>query len=771
MTGGPIRSRQRWLAWLAASGVAGWLLHLAWPWCTPTDDAFRGTVAILPAVAVALGWLGADAARRSGRKAQSASWLEWTLLAGVLLSLPFRHALGWSVVDGPWAAALVLALGAAVRRRLLDLRPLLVSGRAAVHFFLLPLVVYLAIQPWALESRPPDGDEPYNLLIAHSLVFDFDTDLRNQYADGDSLRFMDRELEPQTGDPVAHDGSQQSRHSPLLPALVALPYAVAGRAGAAALMAVLSALLAWTCLRLTRRLLARLDPAQGREGGRADSAAFLAWACLAFLSPLLFYAHQLWVEVPAALLLALALDRLLVDRDRDSAGETVDRSTEHRSERSVWRRRDVQVAILLAALPLFKLRFAFLSAGLLLLAALRWRSRGPGSLSRVLRLAGPGVAVAATLVAVWGWRYGNPLKLYTRGELTTLASSPWQYARGMLGLFYDCAFGLLGSAPLWALLLPGLAWLLRSAAGRRLAGRLAVVGLPYVLLVSPRLEWYGGWSPPFRYALVLLPLLVPVLACAVVRRTAGVRALLVLLGTPTLLLMLLWVVSPPWTYNLADGYSHLLQQAGALLGSDVGRFFPSLVRPRLATWLWIAASLATIPVAAWRGRPLAATSRRWAGAAGFCALLAAMALLPLATHRVPTSRVQVEDQFVTKRGGVPHPGPWRQRRPEAAAGWLIGRGHQMVVPVVAGGARAHLEIRVLRFGLGIDKLHADVLLPDGSRLKIGSWRAPRQGQWTSLEAESVDWPPGASLLLYHPGPYRDTRQGLVVNWVDFHWLD
>lgn len=744
---------------LAGSGVVGWLLYLAWSWLTPSGDAFRSTVAILPSVAVALGWLGADAARRSGRRAQRATWLEWMLLAGVLLSLPFRHALGWSVVDGPWAAALLLALGATVRRRLLDLRPLLANGRTPFHFALLPLVVYLAVQPWALESRPPDGDEPYNLLIAHSLVFDLDTDLRNQYQDGDSLRFMERSLEPQTGDPVARDGSQQSRHSALLPAALALPYAVAGRTGAAALMSVLAALLAWTCLRLTRRLLAPLDV--GHQTGerarrRADSAAFLAWTCLSFLSPLLLYAHQLWVEVPAALVLALALDRVLADP----------------KDRRDRRRLDLQLAALIAALPLFKLRFAFLSAGLLVLAAVRRRSDGPGSFRRLLRLAAAPGAAATALVAIWWWRYGNPLKLYTSGELATLASPPWYYLRGVLGLFYDCAFGLFGAAPLWALLLPGLAWLLRSDGGRRLAGRLALVGLPYLLLVSPRLEWYGGWSPPFRYAVVLLPLLVPVLAVAVARRTAGVRALLVLLGTPTLLLTLLWLVSPPWTYNLADGYSHLLQQAGTLLGADVGRFFPSLVRPRTATWLWVVASLTAIPVACWRGAPFAGTAaRRWAGAAGFCTLLAAMALLPLASHHVPTGRVQVEDQFVAKRGGVAHPGPWRQRRPETAAGWLIGRGNQMIVPVAAGGSKARLEIRALRFRLGIDTLHAAALLPAGSRREIRSWRVTREGQWKNLVAESVDWPPGASLLLYHPGPYRDTRQGIVVDWVDLVWLD
>jgi hypothetical protein len=268
---------------------------------------------------------------------------------------------------------------------------------------------------------------------------------------------------------------------------------------------------------------------------------------------------------------------------------------------------------------------------------------------------------------------------------------------------------------------------------------------------------------------VLLPLLVLVLAAALAeRRRAGIRFLLVFLGIPTLLLTLVWVVTPPWTYNLADGYSHLLQQAGVLLAADLGRLFPSLVRPRTATWIWIGLSLLAVAMAA--SRRTSALSRRWASGAGLCASLLVAAALPLAAHRIPTAHVEVEDQWVTKHGGVRHPGLWRQRRPEAAGGWLIGPGMGLEVPAVAGGARMSAEIRLLRFGSGIDTLHADVQLADGSRVAVGRWRVRASGAWRNLVLAPADWPPGSRLVLYHPGPYRDEQQGLVVDWVDFRWL-
>ena len=59
--------------------------------------------------------------------------------------------------------------------------------KPAWPYFLLPLVVYLAILPWSTAQRPPDGDEPYYLLLTHSLAYDGDTvTLRGSCGDGAS---------------------------------------------------------------------------------------------------------------------------------------------------------------------------------------------------------------------------------------------------------------------------------------------------------------------------------------------------------------------------------------------------------------------------------------------------------------------------------------------------------------------------------------------------------------------------------------------------------
>lgn len=754
-------------ALVVAGGLAalflGWGLWAVYPALGPADDPFRSTLAVVPAVAAALAWIGRRATARSGRRARRMGLLEGLLWVGVLLSLPFRHALGWPYDDAPWAAVLVLALAATTGRRLLDLRPLLRprTTRPSALFFLLPLVVYLAIQPWALERRPANGDEPYNLLLAHSLAYDLDVDLDNQYAAGDSLRFADRSLGPQRGDPVARDGARRSRHNAFLPLLLAPGYRVAGRAGAAATMALFTAALAWLFLRLALRCASGdvsegisesgSDSGSGR-GRRVLSGAFLAWAAVAFLPPLLLYAHQIWVEVPAALVLAFAVDRLWNLR-RESRG------------------RDLLLFVgALVLLPLLKLRLLLLAVPLLLLA-LPTQRRAPRRLALLLAL--PGLAVAAML-AFNAWAYGNPFKLYTFHEVQTFLSSPLRHVRGLVGIFWDCAFGLFAFAPLWMLLLPGLALFLRrgrddSASGmERLRLDLPVLAVPYLLAVAPRLEWYGGWAPPFRYPLVLLPLLglllLPVLAD---RRRAGLRFLWVLLGLPTLLLALIWTVAPSWTYHLADGSQQILQLAGIQLGADVSRLFPSTVRPRPATWIWVAASLLAIPLAFAGSRRQPRLAGRLAGRLAVVALFAFLVAVPWAAEILPSRHVEVEDAWVAKHGGTLHPERWRLRRPEVASGWLLGAGAWLEIPVSAGGAEVVVDVRATRVGRGPDVLRVERLEDDGSRTDLATFVLDERGRFADHPAPPSAWEEGDRLVVRNAGTGRGG--GLVIDWVDFCW--
>ena len=708
----------------------------------PTADPFRGTLVLLPLVLAALAAIGRWAVERGGRRPPAwARSAEATGLALLVAGALARPRLALPLLAEVLAAGFVLLLALRLARLLLALRPCLgtrLRSAPPAVFFFLPLVVYLALLPWQSEHRAPDGDEPYYLLITHSLAYDFDADLTDNYERADWRRFIDRPLKPQPGDPQGPRGELYSRHNLLLPLALAPAYRVAGRAGALATMAALAAALAWLTLALARHYV------PDRPG-----EALAAWGLAAFAPPLLLYSYQVWVEVPAALLALFALDRLLAleRRDRDAGGEAT------RDWRD-W----AAVGLPVLLLPLLKMRFALLAAPLLALAW--WRGGRPRRALIVLALLL--AAVSAGLLVHNQLLYGNPLKIHTWQELELQRYAPSDYALGLLGFFYDAAFGLFGCAPIWMIAVPALAWLV--ARRQALVFDLAVLAAPYLLIVAPRREWFGGWSPPFRYALFTVPLLALGLAAFLARRRqAGARGLVAALGALTLALTLLWVVVPGWTYNFAHGRTYLLDLLGERWSADVARFFPSSVRPRAATWIWPLASVPLLLVLWWRPRHRPRRAALW----GVVTLLLAAAALPLAARRIPTAVVEFEDPYVGKQGGRLFPDRWVIERPRYRGGWVLSAGESLRAPVVAGGprVRVRLHFQFLRRRRGPLQLE---LSAGGRPLAVVRLRAPRV--WESPELGPFEWPEGAPLVIAAKGPvFGGQPNGVLLDRAELEW--
>jgi hypothetical protein len=721
------------LAAAAASAAAFFWLPL------PDDDPFRSSLVLLPLVLAALRGIGAHAVerggRRTGRRVRAAEGTVLLLLVAAALARP---RLGLPFLAEVLAAGFVLLLAHRVGRLLLALRPCLGARLASPPppvFFFLPLVVYLALLPWQSEHRGPDGDEPYYLLVTHSLAYDLDAELTDNYQRGDWRRFVDRPLVPQPGDPRGPRGELYSRHNLLLPLMLAPAYRVAGRAGALAVMAALTAALAWLTLALARHYCPR------RPG-----PALAAWGLAAFTPPLLLYSYQVWVEVPAALLALAALDRLLALERRERLGEGAG-----------WRDW-AAVGLPVLLLPLLKMRFALLAAPLLALAW--WRGGRPRRalvvLTALLAAVSAGTLVYNQLL------YGNPLKIHSWQELELLRYAPRDWALGLAGFLWDGAFGLFACAPIWMIAVPALVW--QAARRRPLLADLGVLAVPYLLVVAPRREWFGGWSPPFRYALFALPLLalalVPLLAR---RRRAGARALLAGLGALTLALTLVWIAVPGWTYNFADGRTYLLDHLGERWSADVARFFPSMVRPRAATWIWPLLSAPLLVLLWWWPRRRPRRAALW----GLGALLALAAALPLAARRVPTAVVELEDAHVVKRGGHLFPERWVIERPRYRGGWVLRPGDSLAAPVVAGGGRVRvrLHLQFLRRRRGPLELE----LRAGERpLGAVRLRAPRV--WESPELGPFEWPAGAPLVLAARAPAPGSRvNGVLLDRAELEW--
>ena len=326
----------------------------------PHEDPLRTTLVLVPTLLAAV--LGIEAWMRThgleplgDRERGSLAGLSVAVLVGALA----WRSLGTVIADWLVFGAFLLILGYWLSRTIVRLRPLLgerLEGRPSAIFFWLPLLLYLAITPWSTEHRPPDGDEPFNLLLAHSLAYDFDVELTNNYAESHWRFFLDRAIAPQPGDPVGPEGEIYSRHNPLLPLVLAPAYRLFGKLGALAVIAAFTAALAWSTLLLARHYFAD-----------RPTECLAVYALLAFSPPLLIYAHQIWVEIPGALLVVLSLDGLLSLR----------RDEPLKAQRSAI----IRAVAPILFLPLIKLRLALLAGPLV---ALLWWRKGRGSRASVV---------------------------------------------------------------------------------------------------------------------------------------------------------------------------------------------------------------------------------------------------------------------------------------------------------------------------------------------------------------------------------------------------
>jgi hypothetical protein len=168
--------------------------------------------------------------------------------------------------------------------------------------FALALAAYLAV---FLFTRPDTtGDEPHYLLVAESIAYDRDVVLTKDYASPDRISriFPSWPLDPHLhAADYTGSGELRSLRGVGLPALLAPAVVLGGVTGARLVMVLVAALLADQLYRLLRAL-----------GFRRRYRA-LAWAAAVFCLPLLVFSSQIYPELPAALLVVVAL-RIMVER-------------------------------------------------------------------------------------------------------------------------------------------------------------------------------------------------------------------------------------------------------------------------------------------------------------------------------------------------------------------------------------------------------------------------------------------------------------------------
>ncbi len=546
-------------------------------WCSLGTIGFLGSGGTLTRVGlpaplwwmpllIAAFFLAARVARLSPADASPLFGSALLVLPWVPLPLPAAAFL----LTGPLSGVVwVLVAGAVVHSRGSRLQTAwLTSDRRAPLVASCAALVLFGASARGLAPVLPDGDSPHYLILAQSLVRDGDIQIENNHARGDYLEYSLHAAQP---DYLRRGVNRQiySIHAPGLPAVIAPAMWLLGYPGVVAFLGLIAAAttgLVWWLAKLIT------DDA---------AAAWFAWALCALTAPFFFLATEVFPDGFAATCLLVGLLPVFLSDRRGCAHPWRDGVV-------VWWAAGAALAIL----PWLQTRLASLAAVAAILLVLRM----PGRRALVACATLPALSAAAWFAFFW-MVYGTPNPAAPYGPLTQ--SSLSNMARGLPGVLVDQQFGLLPNAPIYGVVLCGLAW---AALRRRRYGlEVLALAVPYAVSVAMYQHWWGGASAPAR----LLTPLVPVVTIAAARWWSDARHATRAFAASTLALSaylaaLMWFPDDGrLLINFRDGIS--LWAEWAQDDVALARALPSLFSGTTAAALMKAAAWGAAGALAWLG--------------------------------------------------------------------------------------------------------------------------------------------------------------------------
>ena len=453
----------------------------------------------------------------------------WPLAISLVLWLPF---LGWSSLwEGPiegivWClvvAGLIAARPPGLPRAFSD--PRVAPPMAALLVALASAVVFGQVR-----NVIPGGDEPHYLAATQSLLHDGDLKVANNYEKGDYLDYFPGRLEPHFLT-RSKTGEIYSIHAPGVSVIVLPAFAVAGYAGAV-----------WTIILIAALTCALMWHLAFVVSGSA-AASWAAVAAVGLTAPYFFHTFTIYPEIIGGLCVLLGA-WLLMELAGGRAPEVPFL---------------LAVGGALAILPWLHTRFAVLAGivGILVLARL---ARQPMAMTKIGAFLAVPVALGlgwfAFFYAIWG--SPNPTVAYGADTSTSLSYVP----RGVIGLLFDQQFGVLTTAPVYGAAIVGA--LLLFKAQPRLAIELALIVIPYALVVASYAMWWGGAAAPGRFLVAILPLAAIPLATAWSKsRTLRAVGLVLLVVSAALVVPRAFEDNGRFIYNNRSGVDATLQWLSA----------------------------------------------------------------------------------------------------------------------------------------------------------------------------------------------------------------
>jgi hypothetical protein len=404
-----------------------------------------------------------------------------------------------------------------------------------VLIFAATFIVYGGVVPWMSLASGPQGDETHFMILTHSLVFDHDFEVGNNYKNHDYLEeFPPPSPGQMRGYPFAfiqRDGLAYLPHEPHVvrnfrgqlmlehdigfPLLLVPGYALDKREGALFTEAVIGAAGAAGIYEAAILL------------GAESLYALLAVGLFCFTGPYWVFSQSALLDLPCAVAnLWIGLQFL-------------------RYRRRERNRYLLLAGVLIAILPWLNVRFWPLAGPsfLVLSAWIFYRNWGnwPAIVRGMAYLGIPNLVGLGTMSLIDKHLFNTYMP--NAGMLTFNRLNPgvfgYSHVHAFLGLMFDQSFGLIPLAPLYVAVAAGMVVLFRR--DRWAFAALVAPAVGYLPFVTNTPFWSGGWCAPGRYLLALAVLMVPSVALVLNRK---VRWIVAIFAAWSVSISILFTVNP-----------------------------------------------------------------------------------------------------------------------------------------------------------------------------------------------------------------------------------
>ena len=439
------------------------------------------------------------------------------------------------------------------------------------------LVIYLVFKssfiPFGAKGEEKfrffTGDEPHYCLIAHSLVFDHDFDIKNNVENRDYANFYPQRM---TGHVFRSRENRYSSHRLGLPLIISPAYYIGFSSGIGVRLSVV------TFMSLLTALLAVNIYSLACEISENRFISILTWICVSFTLPILLYSTQVYPEIPAALLAIYAFRKIRNYKKNNIRDALI-------------------IGCCLACFPWLHERFLIFTLSLFIFFLFTVsRSRqcidgGAKFRKKVLLLFFIPLIISGILQVGYNYLlYGLPIPIQEGWYEGTYDVEFGFFNRegiyvGMLGLLFDRAEGLFVFSPLYIFIFLGMVTLWRD---RRVDfWWFILVFFSYYLTVASFGSWWGGGGPPPRFVVAAAPLLTVPLAYSLKKVTlSSFRGAFAFLLILSLFLGFYLMRDPSPLYIFGPGHRHGFAFENVFGLAGLEGYLPSFYENRGAA-LWL----------------------------------------------------------------------------------------------------------------------------------------------------------------------------------------